>query len=115
MSSRFPMGVAHKYNIPLIFLTLGKDGSRAYYKGRCIEQGGFKVATIETTGAGDTFCGSVINGVVEKGIDNFTDEDLQKLLEFANAAAAVVTTRKGAICSMPNPEEVVALIENAGK
>lgn len=104
-----------KYNIQLIFLTLGKDGSRAYYKGRCIEQGGFKVATIETTGAGDTFCGSVINGVVEKGIDNFTDEDLQKLLEFANAAAAVVTTRKGAICSMPNPEEVVALIENAGK
>lgn len=100
-----------KYNIPLIFLTLGKDGSRAYYKGRRIEQGGFKVATIETTGAGDTFCGSVINGVVEKGIDNFTDEDLQKLLEFANAAAAVVTTRKGAICSMPDPEEVVALIE----
>lgn len=100
-----------KYNIPLIFLTLGKDGSRAYYKGKRVEQGGFKVNTIETTGAGDTFCGSVINGVLDHGIHELTEESLKATLEFANAAAAVVTTRKGAICSMPDPEEVVALIE----
>lgn len=100
-----------KYNIPLIFLTLGKDGSRAYYKGKRVEQRGFKVNTIETTGAGDTFCGSVLNGVLEYGIDEFTEESLKATLTFANAAAAVVTTRKGAICSMPYPEEVKALIE----
>lgn len=100
-----------KYHIPLIFLTLGKDGSRAYYKGKRVEQGGFKVATIETTGAGDTFCGSVLGGVVEQGLDDITEEQLKKLLTFANAAAAVVTTRKGAICSMPEREEVMNLIE----
>lgn len=98
-----------KYNIPLIFLTLGKDGSRAYYKGMRIEQGGFKVNTIETTGAGDTFCGSAINGVLDKGIDNLTEEDLVKILTFANAAAAVITTRKGAIRAMPDFEEVAKL------
>lgn len=100
-----------KYHIPLIFLTLGKDGSRAYYKGKCIVCDGFQVATIETTGAGDTFCGSVLGKVAEKGIDHFTEEELRKLLTFANAAAAVVTTRKGALCAMPNLEEVIDLIE----
>lgn len=98
-----------KYNIPLIFLTLGKDGSRAYYKGMRMEQCGFKVDTIETTGAGDTFCGSAISGVLDKGIGNLTKEDLAKILAFANAAAAVITTRKGAIRAMPDLEEVVKL------
>ena len=50
-----------RYNIPLILLTMGADGSRAYYKGQKVEQEGFKVDTIETTGAGDTFCGSALN------------------------------------------------------
>lgn len=100
-----------KYNIPLIFLTLGKDGSRAYYKGMRVEQGGFKVETIETTGAGDTFCGSVISGVLDKGMDNLTEESLAEILKFANAAAAVVTTRKGAIRSMPDVDEVYALMK----
>lgn len=98
-----------KYNIPLIFLTLGKEGSRAYYKGMRVEAGGFKVDTIETTGAGDTFCGSAISGVLDKGIDNLTEEDLVKILTFANAAAAVITTRKGAIRAMPDLEEVAKL------
>ena len=44
-----------KYQIPLILLTMGKEGSRAYYKGMRVECSGFSVKTIETTGAGDTF------------------------------------------------------------
>lgn len=100
-----------KYNIPLIFLTLGKDGSRAYYKDMRVEQAGFKVKTIETTGAGDTFCANAINGVLEQGMDGLTEENLKSILTFANAAAAVVTTKKGAIRSMPEREEVLALIE----
>lgn len=99
-----------KYNIPLIFLTLGKDGSRAYYKEMRVKADGFNVNAIETTGAGDTFCASAIHGVLEKGIDNLTEDDLKGILTFANAAAAIVTTRKGAIRSMPEKEEVVWLI-----
>ncbi len=53
-----------KYQIPLIFLTMGKEGSSAYYKNLRVEQPGFKVKAIETTGAGDTFCGCSINGVL---------------------------------------------------
>ena len=99
-----------KYNIPLIFLTLGKEGSRAYYKGIRVEKEGFQVDTIETTGAGDSFCGSAISGVLNKGIDNLTESDLGEILTFANAAAAIVTTKKGAIRSMPELEEIEKLI-----
>ncbi|MEE1085886.1 MAG: carbohydrate kinase [Schaedlerella sp.] len=101
----------NKYNIPLILLTLGKDGSRAYYKGMRVEQSGFKVKTIETTGAGDTFCGSALSGILDYGLENLTEEALKDILKFSNAAAAVVTTKKGAIRSMPDPEEVKELMK----
>ena len=99
-----------KYHIPLILLTLGKDGSRAYYKGMRVERSGFTMNTIETTGAGDTFCGSSLNYILEHGIDNLTEEELGEMLTFANAAAAVITTRKGAIRAMPEKEEVMSVI-----
>lgn len=66
--------------------------------------------TIETTGAGDTFCASVLNFVLENGITGLTPEDRQAMLRFANAAAYLVTTRKGAIRSMPEREEVEAIL-----
>lgn len=106
-------GIAYlqeKYNIPLILLTMGKDGSRTYYKGMRVERPGFSVKAIETTGAGDTFCGSSLNYLVDHDFDNLTEEQLGEMLTFANAAAALVTTKKGAIKAMPVKEEVLELI-----
>ncbi len=106
-------GIAYlqeKYDIPMILLTMGKDGSRAYYKGMRVERPGFSVKAIETTGAGDTFCGSTLNYIAEHGFGDLTEDDLGELLTFANAAAALVTTKKGAIRAMPAREEVEALI-----
>ena len=99
------------YNIPLILLTMGKDGSRAYYKGMRVERPGFSVKAIETTGAGDTFCGSSLNYLVDHDFENLTEEQLGVMLTFANAAAALVTTKKGAIKAMPVKEEVLELIQ----
>lgn len=99
------------YNIPLILLTMGKDGSRAYYKGMLVERPGFSVKAIETTGAGDTFCGSSLNYLVDHDFENLTEEQLGEMLTFANAAAALVTTKKGAIKAMPVKEEVLELIQ----
>ena len=107
-------GIAYlqeKYDIPLILLTMGKDGSRAYYKGMRVERPGFSVKTIETTGAGDTFGGSSLNFLLEHDFNNLTEEELGEMLTFANAAAAIVTTRKGAIKAMPEREDVKQLIE----
>lgn len=106
-------GIAYlqeKYQIPLILLTMGKDGSRAYYQGMRVERQGFKCETIETTGAGDTFCGSSLNYVLEHDFAHLTEEQLGELLTFANGAAALVTTKKGAIKAMPDKSEVEELI-----
>lgn len=100
-----------KYHIPLILLTMGKDGSRAYYKGMRVERAGFPQKAVDTTGAGDTFCGSSLNYVLEHGLDHLTEEQLGEMLTFANAAAALITTKKGAIRSMPEKEEVLNLVK----
>ena len=108
-------GIAYlqeKYQIPLILLTMGKDGSRAYYKGMRVERPGFSVKTIETTGAGDTFCGSSLNYILEHDFDSLIEDELGEMLTFANAAAAIVTTRKGAIRAMPAKEEVLEMIQD---
>ena len=89
---------------------MGKDGSCAYYKGMRVECPGFRCKTIETTGAGDTFCGSALNYLLEHDFKHLTGEQLGEMLTFANAAAAIVTTRKGAIRAMPEREEVLELI-----
>ena len=99
-----------EYHIPLVFLTMGPNGSTAYFKGEVVRQEGFSVASIETTGAGDTFCGTALHFVLEAGLDNLDTEKLQDILTFANAAAAIVTTRKGAIRAMPNPDEVHSML-----
>ena len=100
-----------KYNIPLILITLGPDGSRAYYKDMRVEVSPFlQDNTIETTGAGDTFCASSLNYVLEHGLDHLTEENLKELLTFANAAASLITTKKGALKVMPEKEEVLAFI-----
>ena len=97
--------------IRLILLSLGKDGSRAYAGGIRAEVNGFCVDTIETTGAGDTFFGGVLHHVLMWGLGSYTKEQLTQMLTFANAAAAIVTTRKGALRVMPGKEEIAALME----
>jgi fructokinase len=100
-----------KYNIPFVCVTLGKDGSRAYYKGMHVEVPGFvQKNTIETTGAGDTFCGCMLHYIIQHGLEDLTEEDLRELLTFANAAASIITTRKGALRVMPSLEEIQRLL-----
>ena len=99
------------YHIPLILLSMGRDGSRAYYQDMIVEAKPFlQKNTIETTGAGDTFCACVINYVLEHGLQNLTDENLQEMLTFANAAASLITTRKGALRVMPEKADVEAML-----
>ena len=105
--------IQEKYNIPLVLVTMGKAGSRAYYKGMIVEAAPFlQENTIETTGAGDTFCASTLNYILEHGLDNLTEENLKELLTFANAAASLITTRKGALRVMPSKQEVLDFIES---
>ena len=100
-----------QYDIPLILLSMGKDGSRAYYKDLRVEVPSFlQENTIETTGAGDTFGGCCLNFILEHGLDDLDEDKLRQMLTFANAAASIITTGKGALRVMPSPEEVNAFL-----
>ena len=94
--------------IKLILVSMGKDGSRAYYNGAMVETPAkLNKKTIETTGAGDTFCGCVLHYVLEHGLEGLTEEGLREMLRFANSAASLITTKKGALRVMPEREEIV--------
>lgn len=98
-------------NIKILNVTAGAEGSYSYSFGHRVFVPSFRLGgTIETTGAGDTFCACVQNYVLEHGMENLTADQLTEMLRFANAAAYLVTTKKGAIRSMPEKAEVEAIL-----
>lgn len=102
----------HDYHIPLILVSLGKEGSLAFAgEERAKAEAFIQENTIETTGAGDTFCGCILHHVLEKGWKNYSSEELKEMLVFANAGAALVTTRKGALRVMPEYDEILKLVK----
>ena len=124
LQERFP-------NIDLLLVSLGGDGSLAFSRSAKAFAEAFRQPnTIETTGAGDTFCACVLHYILEHGmadsvpgndsdgksavsagcIRDFSEEELGEMLRFANAAASIVTTRKGALRVMPEKAEVEALL-----
>ena len=99
-------------NIRLLNVTAGPEGSYSYYDDLRLFVPAINLpGTIETTGAGDTFCACVLNYVLEYGLDDLTIKDLSQMLQFANTAAYLVTTKKGAICSMPEREQIQSLLQ----
>ncbi len=114
--SSYDAGIAYlqeRYQIPLIFLTLGKEGSRAYHRDTKVSVAGFPPKkVVDTTGAGDTFFGCALGYLLEHGIDapraqTLSAQMLEGCLQFANAGASIVTTKKGAIRAMPTREEIL--------
>ena len=102
--------IRNQYNIRLVCATMGKRGSKAYYQNISTLCPTFlEVKTIETTGAGDTFMACVLDAVLRIGLDRFDEQSLYEMLEFANAASSIITTRKGALKVMPEKNEILKL------
>lgn len=105
--------LVEQYDTQLIFVTLGANG--CYYR-KGLDTGkinSFKVTPVDTTGAGDGFFSGVLYKFLEKDktVADLDREDIEDLIFFGNAVGAIVTTRKGAILSMPSMEEVKELME----
>lgn len=97
----------------LLFVTCGKDGAYCCYGGRKIYSPCFsEVKTVDTTGAGDAFCGAALSFLLNRGLslDGLTDGDCRRLLRYASAAASLATTKYGAIPAMPTDAEIRALL-----
>ena len=100
-------------NIKVLNVTAGADGSYSFHEGKTVFVDSFRLGgTIETTGAGDTFCACVLHYVLQNGAVGLSEDQLRDMLRYANAAAYLVTTKKGAIRSMPEPEDVETILAN---
>ena len=105
--------IIDKYHTKLVFATYGPDGARGYYGGKDVFVKAYENPnTIETTGAGDCFFGAALSKVLEYGLDNLDMDKIEDTLKFAQAAASLVTTKKGALCVMPDRSDVEAEMKN---
>jgi len=87
-----------------VVVTLGSRGAELHTAQGTVAVAPFTVDTVDTTAAGDTFCGALCARLA--GGDALPDA-----LRFASAAAALSTTRPGAVPSVPRAEETQALLD----
>lgn len=103
----------HFPKIKMLLLTDGKQGSRVEWRDLSASKPTYlNVNTIDTTGAGDTFLGCCLHFIADRGLDAWDRESLCDMLQFANAAASLVTGKKGALLVMPKPAEIDELIKS---
>lgn len=96
-----------RYDVKLILVSLGREGSMAYSgNNKAVVPAVLREDTIETTGAGDCFGACMLHQILQKGLRTYEKTELEQMLTFANTAASIVTTRKGALRVMPTPEEI---------
>ncbi len=98
-------------NIRLLLITDGAGESRALgEKGAAVRPACRRIRAVDTTGAGDVFCGCCLDYLLTHGWEAMEEKALTEMLDFANAAAGLVTTRKGALWSVPEKAEIYALM-----
>ena len=89
--------------VPRAVATLGGRGCCALIDGVYLLQPAFRVEPVDTTAAGDTFCGALVAALAQ-------GEQMPDALRFAAAAGALATTLPGAQTGIPDRGQVVALL-----
>jgi sulfofructose kinase len=89
----------------VVCVTLGSAGSLAWCNGREIRTPPFQVDCVDSTGAGDVFRGAFAAGCLA-----MPDGDIEDVLRYANAAAALNCRALGSRGALPTAEEVEQLM-----
>ena len=93
--------------VKVVFVTKGKGGASVYTKeAEAWQPTDTNSKVVDTTGAGDSFIGTILYQLLGRGLDGLTREELTEMLYRANRAATVVVSREGAIPAMPTRKEV---------
>lgn len=96
-----------EHGIRLILVTLGPNGVFYRFGGKTGTVPGVPCTVGDTNGAGDTFFGAFLSRLSRLyGPDCLTANMLEEMLAFANRAASITTSRRGAIPAMPTLEEM---------
>ncbi len=103
-----------KYNITLLFVTLGPKG--AYYSlgdySDTLET--YDVKVVDTTGSGDSFMGACLFklSTINKKLTDISNDEMKSIIDFANASGSMAATKKGGIPSIPTNDEVIYCQKN---
>lgn len=94
--------------IPVVVATLGEDGCAYAWGNEMGHVPGRPTTPIDTTGAGDAFVAGLLHRLAARDLPptDITADEIRDILTFANAVAARVVTRRGAIPAMPTLEEI---------
>lgn len=109
------IGVIREHGPSLVIVTLGPEGAAFMSDKELIRLPAFDVNTIDTTGAGDAFWGSFLWSIKDKTlaeIKNMPSRELSSIVRFANAAGSLATTKKGAIPSFPDYNQIKATVDH---
>lgn len=103
-------------NIKVILLTLGEKGCYYCWNREIGNVPGFKVEVLDTTGAGDAFLSGFLFRALRKGLfeKNLSKEEIDEIVRFANATAAITVSRRGAIPALPYYDEVETFLKKSG-
>ncbi|KAF6143913.1 hypothetical protein GIB67_001707 [Kingdonia uniflora] len=99
--------------LKLLVVTDGEKGCRYFTKNFKGRVNGFAVKTVDTTGAGDAFVGSLLLAISKNEAIFGDQKKLEEALTFANACGAICTTKKGAIPALPNTVAALELIASS--
>ncbi|MBY6186140.1 ribokinase [Marinobacter hydrocarbonoclasticus] len=102
-ADRAASALHERFGISTVIITLGKRGVWLSQDGQGEHIVGFVVEAVDTTAAGDTFNGAMVTALLEA-------QPMAQAIRFAQAAAALSVTRMGAQSSIPNRDEVMALL-----
>ncbi|NIK78576.1 sugar/nucleoside kinase (ribokinase family) [Paenibacillus castaneae] len=100
--------ISETYGVKLVLITLAEEGCYYRFGQQSGKVPGFRVDTIDTTGAGDAFLGGILFALLEMKVqlEELSKEDVEHAITFANAVGAIVTTKRGAIPAMPGMDEI---------
>ena len=98
-------------NVKAVVYTKGSEGATWYTSSYEVSVPGKKVQVVDTTGAGDAFIGAMLYQLQlnEGDLEGIGTNKVQEIIAFANTAAALTTTRAGAISSLPILSELAGL------
>lgn len=103
-------------DVEVVVYTKGSDGAEFITKRSKVVSESFKVKPQDTTGAGDSFIGSLLYQIAEgnytlESLINLPQDKIKEFLTFSNATAALTVCKKGAIGALPKKEEVLVLVK----
>jgi ribokinase len=98
--------LSDSHHLQDVIVTLGSEGCIALHQGHFLQQAAYKIQVLDTTGAGDTFCGTLVAALA-------SGSNLQHSLQQASAASALACTKLGAQSSIPTRAEVLEFMKNA--